>query len=324
MNQFDDGAAYARATGTARPYAAGPMPELRNPFSSARIVGKNVNPADYFKQDVQRGDPAFVMSRSDLCEFAHCPARWRNGYHRKDSDATEWGTLMDALVLQPHLIVVTDEWKTFRSDAAKAWRDEQAAAGKVPALQCEYEEAQLALAVLMDDPDITQLLEQSDKSVHVEAIYEDAETGLKIRVKCLLDILPFAQSEFGSSIVDFKTAREAFPQIWARSVFDFNYHCQGAVYTDAYHLASGGAAHNESPRDFLHLIQENIAPWQVGKRLLSTEFLTLGRLEITKALRDYCQCLKTGEWPGYERNSRLNWKGFDICDPAPWMITQNV
>lgn len=302
------------------------LPELRNPFSSARIVGKNVNPHDYFKQSVERGDPAFVMSRSDLCEFAHCPARWRNGYHRKDSDATEWGTLMDALVLQPHLIVVTDEWKTFRSADAKAWRDEQVAAGRIPVLACDHVEAINAVTVLLADPDIAQLLDQSDKSVHVEAIYEDGATGLKIRVKCLLDILPFAQSEFGRSIVDFKTAREAFPQVWARSVFDYQYHCQGAVYSDAYHLASVEVKEHgeEAPRDFLHLIQENVAPYQVGKRLLSTEFLTLGRLEITTALRDYCQCLKTGEWPGYERNSRLNWKGFDICDPAPWMLTQTI
>lgn len=296
------------------------MPELQNPFTSARIVGKQVSGADYRKQSVERGDPAFVMSRSDLCEFAHCPQRFKNGYSRKDSDATEWGTLMDAVLLQPELIVVTDEWESFRTDAAKAWRDEQEAAGKVPALERTHLKAQEALAVLMADADVdvAQLLEQSDKSVMVEALYVDGATGLKIFVKALLDIVPPRESEFGNAIVDFKTTNEAFPQIWTRKVWDFNYHCQGGLYSDVYKLASG----EEAPRDFCHLIQESMAPWQVGKRLLSSEFMILGRLTIGQALRDYCQCLKTGEWPNYERHSRLGWKGFDIVDPLPWMITQ--
>jgi hypothetical protein len=75
------------------------MPETRNPFASARILGRQVDQSAY-RQDVSlRGTPGYVMSRSELTEFMHCPARWKAGYVRKDTDATDWGTLMDALLL---------------------------------------------------------------------------------------------------------------------------------------------------------------------------------------------------------------------------------
>jgi hypothetical protein len=76
---------------------------IKNPLSNAKIIGKDILPEVYRRQEpnVKRGDPAFVMSRGELMEFAHCPQRWILGIESDETKSTEWGTLIDCLVLSP-------------------------------------------------------------------------------------------------------------------------------------------------------------------------------------------------------------------------------
>jgi hypothetical protein len=55
----------------------------KNPFSNAKVVSHQTNPAKYHELGEGRGLPGFVMSRSELTEFYHCPRRWVRGYRRK-------------------------------------------------------------------------------------------------------------------------------------------------------------------------------------------------------------------------------------------------
>lgn len=77
-------------------------PELPNLFATATVVRANTNPEVYHRSnDGERGSKEFVMSRSALKDFVTCPAKWRAGFESRDTEATRWGTLMDALVLSP-------------------------------------------------------------------------------------------------------------------------------------------------------------------------------------------------------------------------------
>lgn len=77
-------------------------PELPNLFTTATVVRANTNPDVYHRSnDGERGSKEFVMSRSALADFVACPSKWRAGFESRDTTATRWGTLMDALVLSP-------------------------------------------------------------------------------------------------------------------------------------------------------------------------------------------------------------------------------
>jgi hypothetical protein len=313
------------------------MPETRNPFASARILGRQVDQSAY-RQDVSlRGTPGYVMSRSELTEFMHCPARWKAGYVRKDTDATDWGTLMDALLLDrnnfdnrfavaPAMYPCEPTKRDPRTEKpwnnnatfCDEWCKAREAEGKTVLSAALYNDAQSAIGRLLSDPDIDMIIAQSDKQVHVLAEYHDRDTDIKIPVQALIDIVPPKDDQdFGKSLMDFKTCSSAFPFVCERAVFERNYHVQSALYLDAYTLATG-----EDRCDFRHILQESFFPWQPGKRFMSVEFLALGRLKVVAALRFYCACL-ADHWPNYERtDGKLNFNGFEICEPLPYMIGQ--
>src|SRR5437868_1489880 len=69
-----------------------------NPLHNATIVSVDTDPAIYLRNE-KRGAREFVMSRSELAEFNHCPARWIAGFKKKDdTDALAWGSIIDCLM----------------------------------------------------------------------------------------------------------------------------------------------------------------------------------------------------------------------------------
>jgi hypothetical protein len=302
------------------------LPELKNPFINAKIIGANIDPQVYHQQDGVRGQKDYVMSRSELCTFAECPSKWIEGATSKDTDATEWGTLMDTMLagkeaVEKHYIVrpsaytnekkETKDWN-WNANACKAWREENAKGRKILAPE-EWQEAQQAFERLMADKEIADLLACSEISVMVVAEYHDKATGLIIPVKILIDILPARESRFGNCIDDSKTARSAVPRDWVRAVYEHDYHTQGALYIDVYNAATG-----EMRDTFSHVVQENTFPWQPARRFLSQEYLQLGRLAYLDALKRYCQCLAENRWPSWDDDGEYN--GWTIVEPEPWMI----
>lgn len=324
-----------------------------NPLRNGRIVGVNVSPATYTAQRYHRGQKRFVMSRGELVEFAHCPARWRDGYESEETASTEWGTMLDAMVLAgngefeeryavmpakyPHkgmqcpscgsvtdsrscakckvdrVEVTIEKDWDWNSNYCKAWREQQ---GERTCIKFEqWERGREAAAQLHADKEIRRLIKCSRKQVMVRAEYEDKATGLVIPLRCLIDLVPSKRSAFGKCLADLKTCRSGDLSDWTRAVDDHGYHIQGAIYLDAYNCATGEQRH-----DFLHALQENFEPWQPGKRSLSPEMIELGRRRYTEALQYYCQCLKSRKWPGYERNA-MTLNGWAIVSPEAWMVT---
>lgn len=302
---------------------------LMNPLTNARVIAASVNPADYHKSEFRRGDPRFVMHRSALMDFSHSPHRWVCGYETKDTKSTEWGSLVDCLVLTPqhfHQLYVIEpetyindkgeekDWH-WASKTCKAWKAEHE--GKEIIKRGQYEDAETARDVLMEDEQIREYIECSHRQVHVVAEYHDSATGLTIPVKVLIDLVPTGlHPEYGRSLADLKTCVSAALRAWKTAVFDKHYDAQAAMCYDAYTAATG-----EDRTEFRHIIQENYPPYEVGKRFLSSEFLALGRAKYTRALRDYCQCLAKKQWPRYDERGGA-YKGWSIVAPDMWMETR--
>ncbi|MEN6334233.1 MAG: PD-(D/E)XK nuclease-like domain-containing protein [Phycisphaerales bacterium] len=285
---------------------------------------------EYSRQLADRGKPEYVMSRSDLVDFNACPHKWRWGRGEEGTAATEWGSLFDMLVLHPNDIescvsVCPETYRsekgeekpwTFSAKVCKEWRENQR--GKVIVKAETFTQANNATKFFWGRPELAAMVRCSRKQVMVEGSYKDKDTGAEIPLRCLIDCVPDKDNEeYRDSLGDVKTTTNATPHVWGREVFKWGLHVQAALYLDLYNRATG-----ENRETFRHLISESSPPWEPGSRILSADFVTLGRLTYIGALERYAQCLKSGKWPGYEVDSAgLMWQGWLVTQPEAWMVS---
>lgn len=308
------------------------LPEIENPLTDGKIVGADMSYEDYSHQTVERGKPEYVMGRSDLLDFSRCPHKWLMGYQSEDTKATEWGQLFEQLVMYPDAaekrFAVCPEtypdsktgepkpW-TFAANFCKEWKAKNN--GKTIVKAETWMQAQNAVKFFFGRPELAALVQCSKKQVMVEAKYQDKETGISVPIRALVDFAPdHGHEEYGGSLSDLKTTRSAEPFSWTRDVFSFGLHVQAAVYLDCWNSAT-----DEGRMDFRHAISESGPPWETACRLLSQDFITLGRMRYIEALKRYCDCLKTGNWYGYDNaNNGFCWRGWLITEPEAWMVNK--
>lgn len=306
---------------------------MPNPITEAKIIGDGIAGEYYMLQPagVKRGNPGYVMNGSDIAEFSKCPSRWLNGYKDGESSATEWGSVLDCLLMDgidavlkrfcmlPEKYPSKDgekDW-TFAATYCKDWRKEHNPdLAKTEVKAKIWAEVQDAAHVIFDQPDLKELFAASRKQVMITGIFEDKETGIGVPVKSLLDLVPPLETGY---LVDFKTTRDAHPRAWKRDVASYGYHCQASRHLDLWNAATG-----EQRNDFRHLIQESYDPFQTAKRFLSSEFIALGRQRYIGALKRYAKALHTGVWEGYdtqESAADMVIDGWLLVNPEPWMIS---
>lgn len=295
----------------------------------ARIVGDKVNPVDHHKQEFKRGEIGFVMSRGELMRFNECPVKWKYGAEEQQSPAMLWGDLVDCMHLVPEQFsgrfavcpetypdAKTGEHKpwNFNAKFCQQWRTTQKGLSIVKAEV--HESAKQACAMLAYNSDGA-----TDPAfrfqVAVWADYFDPATELTIPLRALVDVVP-SGTELQNSLIDLKTTSTAEPRAWSKKVSSDHLDAQAALYLDLWNAAT-----NEGRTDFRHIIQENEPPYHIELRLLSQEFIELGRLKYRSALKKYCQCLATGEWPGYDNGHHQVFGRWSLCEPEAWQI-QNV
>jgi hypothetical protein len=306
-----------------------------NPITNAKIVSVDTDPGVYHRtRGGDRGKPDFIMSNSEIKRFAECPQKWLlGGGEHDDTDATQWGTLVDCMALTmpafdsryavcpaTYRDAKTGEDKpwNWNSNVCKAWRDQQ---GERETIKPDMTEgAALAVKRLYDDPDIGLVLRNSQKQFFILGEYREADTGLVVPLKGLLDIVPNVKLDFyGKCLADLKTTEKAGCRGWPRKVFLWGLHIQAALYLDLYVAATG-----EDRSDFLHVISESDPPYEPNKVLLTSgsdmDFVEIGREAYLNALKFYCRCLKGGHWPGYAEMSDQRIHGWAVVQPEPWMI----
>ena len=297
-------------------------------FTAAKIIAENYSPEKYHSENAPRGTKEYAIGRSSLMEFNRCPHRWVKGFEMDGTDATEFGSALDCLLLTPDRFALdyavcpatypdkkTGEEKrwTFAATFCKEWREEHSGAQIITA--DIFNDITGAVASAKEDKIIGPLLKCSASQVYITGIYHDESTDLDITVKTLIDTVPSKESVWKKSLWDLKSARNAAAGPWPRVIFERGYHVQAALSLDLY----DAALPDEDRMEFCHAIIENVKPWEPGKRLLSEDFVTLGRATYRAALARYAQCLATGVWPGYDHESREFFQGCSISSPESWM-----
>lgn len=299
------------------------------------------------------------MSRSELVQFNRNPWKWVHGAQDEETGEMEWGSLIDCLALTPERfesvyevvpetytttgmkcpvcqsvtdskkcakckverveVSVEKEWN-YQAAQCEEWREGVKKAGKTAVKRSTLTAAKEAVFRLMEDEIIKRLFDASKKQVQIVVEYHDKVTGIVVQVKMLLDLLPdHLNAEFGRFLADLKSTNNAEISAWERHIFAFNLHTQGGLYLDGTNAALG-----TNYDGFYHAVQEQDAPYATARRMMSEEFLTLGRDTYKKALKRYCQCLATGKWPGFDDEDDQPGNpvidGWRIANLSAWMI----
>lgn len=322
-------------------------PEIPNLFATATVVRANTDPEVYHRSnDGERGSREFVMSRSALKDFVTCPSKWRAGFESKDTEATRWGTLMDALVLSPdafdeRFAIYPDTYpceatikdprteKPWNNNAnfCKEWKRQHA--GKIfihrekftddgepdeESKAATFVNAQRAKGRISEHEELAELVQCSQTQVMVMADYRDRATGLVVPFKVLLDLVPRVEHPlFGKALGDFKTARNACEREFKDAVHKGFYDWQAGIYRDAYVRATG-----EDRTDFLFAVQESTPPYQPALWSLGEDWLNDARAEVRQALQFYCWCVANEEWPGYPVSTRIG--SWGVLSREAWML----
>lgn len=295
-------------------------------FQNAKILCLDANSEEYHAQDAKPGTPGYAMSSSDLRVFGQCPARYVAGYEPPESEAKDWGQLLDALLLTPKqfkerfavkpatYVNEKGEEKPWNgnSNVCKQWLEDHASKTVISA--ADLANAGEAMGKLHSDETIHSYLDCSDKQVWLTGEWKDEATGLIVPVKALLDLVPRPESEFGKTLGDLKTTRNGSLMAWQRWCYQAGYHIQAGFYYDLYRTAKP----DEDRTTFCFILQENFSPWQTAKRMLNHEFLELGQFEYRRLLTNYCQCLKYGQWPGYDDTDE-SVQGWGLVSAEPFM-----
>jgi len=307
------------------------MPPIELPkidFRNARIVGVRVNPTVHHAQTHPRGHREFMMSRGELMRFNECPIKWLSSVQEDKTTRMSWGDLIDCLLFVPEQLSSrfafcpetypskdgNRPWN-FNAEFCRQWRDDRPHLTIIKSN--EALDSEQALAQLHKLPEWA-VLKLSHFQVSLTGEYCDVETELCIPIRALVDIAP-GEGEYENSLIDLKTTSSAEPRAWARRVSSDHLDAQAAIYLDLFNAASGDFVRS----DFRHIIQESEPPFHVELRILSQEFLELGRLKYRSALKKYCRCLATNTWPGYDNGHHMTFGRWGLCEPEAYMV-QNL
>lgn len=327
---------------------------MKTPFTNGKIVGDQINNAEYHKATHARGDRNFVMTRSHLQQILTCAKRWRDGYEGDDTKATIWGSLIDCLVLTPdrfdQLFAIypltypcdptskdprtSKPWNA-NATYCREWKAEHVAAGRTCILEDKLDHdgevveetaattmkrARAAVAALKADTIAWEFVACSRKQVMITVDYVDEATGLVIPVKVLIDLYPDSQHpKYGKALGDLKTTINAAPGAWEKAVVDRGYDIQAAMNILA------ARACGDDRVTFHHVIEESYEPWQPAKRQLAEEYLTAGAEVLLHGLAYYAQCLKHDYWPDYESGSpagAMVINGWQMSQPPSWIVNR--
>ncbi|WHM30284.1 PD-(D/E)XK nuclease-like domain-containing protein [Streptomyces sp. BPPL-273] len=222
-----------------------------------------------------------------------CPAQFKYDRDNPQPPKREFdlGHAAHKLILGEGEEIVVTEWDDWRTKAAREQRDDIRARGAVPLLFHEGEQVQ-AMADAIRQHRLAGPLFTPGNGIAERSIYwTHPGTGVRVRVRPdWLIIRPDV-----TFVVDVKTAADASPDGFSRSIESYSYHQQGALYIDG--VEAAGLA-PEGAR-FLFVVQSKKAPYLVTVGELKDQDQDIGRARNEEALRRYADCVANNDWPDW-------------------------
>lgn len=237
--------------------------------------------------ELYHASPALSSTGARKLLLPSCPAIFEyereHGQERKQE--FDFGTAAHTLLLgsgpQPH-VVDADNYQT---KLARKERDDAYARGDVPLLPHEFDAVQEMVAKVRAHPTAGPLF--TEGRAEVSLLWTDEATGVQCRARP--DWLR------ADCIVDYKTSPSAAPSHIAKSVANFGYHVQAAMYL------AGAVELELLPPDapFYFVFQAKEPPHLIKVVELDETALEIGHDRLTEALEVFRDCSEASVWPDY-------------------------
>lgn len=231
-----------------------------------------------------------------LPEFKGSPKKFQWAQtHRRDSRAFDVGHAAHARILGvgAGVIAYPDEHLTPSGNvstkaATVAWEDEQRAAGLTPVSPADIAAVEGMAEAVLAHPTAAPLLEVA--VLREVSVFADVD-GVPSRAR--FDALSDGTGRVVA--VDLKTAYDATPNGFTRSITKYGYDVQQAHYEAVCEAATG------NPIDtFTFIVVEKQPPYEVGVFTIEPFWVDMGRAKVKRARDLFRECTESGVWPGYD------------------------
>lgn len=224
-------------------------------------------------------------------------------YKRSKPEPKDWGNYGNAVhtaILQPQLFqdkythlpefFGTGESRRPSNFALKEGKDKKAfaeAEGKICLRFEEYQAILKSVENVKAHKYANKFLLEGEGIVEGSCFWRDEKTGVlcKTRPDRLLPEI----------VVEIKTTEDPSPKEFARSVFKYGYHRQGAFQLDGVR-----ACLRTNPKFFVIVAIGKKAPYHVVTHVIQAQAIERGRAEYQYALTHIKQAQETNVWPGFE------------------------
>lgn len=192
-------------------------------------------------------------------------------------------------------VVRPDEFTSYRTNAAKAWKVDCLAAGLTIITPTELDDIVGMAKSLGQEPLVRAGI--LDGLIERTIVYRDPETGAW--VKSRPDSIP-DDSDFS----DLKTTTDVRDDALERTIREFGYHQQAATVRSAAQHAC-----NIEMRDFTLVFVEKKRPYCVRIVPIDPEDIDRGASQNRVALHRFAQALESGYWPGPGASDEAKYMG---------------
>lgn len=255
----------------------------------AEGASASVAPSDFLGvyEDLDFNDylAADAVSKSSLWTL-HTRSPAHAKVVKEPSNAMSLGTAIHCAVLEP------DEFearfiKGPETRRGNIWKEQLELHGEYLLTAGDYEAALKVRDEIQKNPLIKRLTGAGTVR-EVSGFWKDEQTGLKCRCR------PDAYVPALNMLVDLKTTSDVRPFQFSKTVSDFGYHAQEALYTD------GWRACGHDVDAFIFIAIESKEPHAARIYELTPDAVLEGRATMRTALDRWAQCVEAKKWPGYE------------------------
>jgi hypothetical protein len=213
------------------------------------------------------------------------------------------GTGYDVVVIPADLLATNGAIST---KAAKEFVAGVRAEGKVPIKQDDFDLIDGSAESILAHPGARQLFAQP-ATAEVSVFATDPTTEVQVRAR--FDFLPtdFTLGAPSRVAVDLKTAVDASPDGFTKSIANYNYDVQRSWYLDTLLWETGESA------ELVFVVVEKEPPYLVGVYQLPTIWVEMGQTKARRARELFKQCTDADTWPGYS-------DGVELLSPPTWLI----
>lgn len=246
--------------------------------------------------NIYHANKDFVNS-SSIKSMLKSPQSFLNSFHSiiEPTPAMQFGTLVHTAILEPDVYdnscVVQPDFGDCRTLANKAKRDDwkNTNAGKLIITQEDFDKIDGIRNAISKHHDAALLLKNGHKER--SGYYADPSTGILCKIR------PDFYSSDINAIVDLKTTENCESDNFSKTIWNFRYDIQIAMYSTGCTVIDKKAVDHH-----IFIAVEKSAPFEVAVYVADEKMLEVGIRDYEKSMKKLAKCIETNTWTSYQDN----------------------